>query len=64
MKHETLTEWTMKMEKRKTLTEWFDDLSLLEKLQLYNCHAEQELESINNLFEPEESRDSQVGGTE
>ena len=64
MKHATLNEAVIKMEKRKTLTEWFNGLSLKDKIKLHHYHIEQELELINNLFEPEESRDSQVGGTE
>ena len=63
MKHKTLTEAVMKNEKRKTLTEWFDDLSLLDKLKLYKYHIDQELKLFNGIFQPEESRDSQVGGT-
>ncbi|GAG98117.1 unnamed protein product [marine sediment metagenome] len=53
--------------KHKTLTEWFNNLSLKDKLKLYDYYKEQNIELIFNWIPPcecEESRDSQVSGTE
>ena len=50
MEHKTLTEAVMMMEKPKTFTEWFNNLSLKDKLKLYYYHTDQELELIDNIF--------------
>lgn len=44
---------TLKIVKNhKTLSEWFDDLSLKDKLNLYDYYAEQNLELLTDIFYP------------
>jgi len=47
----------------KTLSEWFADLDLEQKLSIYRWLNQKPI-ILEDIFEPEESRDSQVDGTE
>jgi len=47
----------------KTLTKWFSDLTLQQKIDVYFFVNHKPID-FTNLFQPEELRDSQVDGTE